>query len=93
MESISNPNERAFSFIPVNQRESKPRTRGITEIRGAYYTPMGKNYLQDIFETMGNYADALKFAGGSFSLMPRPLCILSSSTVTNTTFWFPRAAS
>jgi phosphosulfolactate synthase (CoM biosynthesis protein A) len=71
MESISNSNERAFSFVPVNQRESKPRTRGITEIRGPYYTPLGKNYLQDIFETMGNYVDALKFAGGSFSLMPR----------------------
>ena len=42
MESMSNSNERAFSFIPVNQRESKPRTRGITEIRGPYYTPMGK---------------------------------------------------
>jgi hypothetical protein len=37
MESISNPNERAFSFIPVNQRESIPRTRGVTEIRGPYY--------------------------------------------------------
>jgi len=27
--------------------------------------------LEDIFETMGAYVDALKFAGGSFSLMPR----------------------
>jgi phosphosulfolactate synthase (CoM biosynthesis protein A) len=27
--------------------------------------------LQDIFETMGAYVDVLKFAGGSFSLMPR----------------------
>jgi phosphosulfolactate synthase (CoM biosynthesis protein A) len=32
---------------------------------------MGKRYLQDILETMGVYVDALKFAGGSFSLMPR----------------------
>jgi phosphosulfolactate synthase (CoM biosynthesis protein A) len=32
---------------------------------------MGKRYLQDILETMGAYVDALKFAGGSFSLMPR----------------------
>ena len=71
MENILNSNERAFSFIQVNQRESKPRTRGITEIRGPYYTPIGKNYLQDLFETMGSYVDALKFAGGSFSLMPR----------------------
>jgi phosphosulfolactate synthase (CoM biosynthesis protein A) len=43
----------------------------VTEIRGPYYTPVGKRYLQDIFETMGSYVDALKFAGGSFSLMPR----------------------
>jgi phosphosulfolactate synthase (CoM biosynthesis protein A) len=64
-------NERAFSFVKVNQRQTKPRSSGVTEIRGPYYTPMGKRYLQDILETMGEYVDALKFAGGSFSLMPR----------------------
>src|SRR2546429_9498704 len=32
---------------------------------------MGKRYLADVLETMGAYVDALKFAGGSFSLMPR----------------------
>src|SRR6266446_8228024 len=63
--------ERAFAFLRVNQRPGKPRTRGVTEIRGPYYTPMGKRYLQDILETMGAYVDALKFAGGSFALMPR----------------------
>lgn len=63
--------ERAFSFIRINEREGKPRTRGITEIRGPYYSPMGKRYLEDVLETMGNYVDSLKFAGGSFSLMPR----------------------
>ncbi|MGH2376160.1 MAG: phosphosulfolactate synthase [bacterium] len=62
--------ERAFSFLKVNDRPPKPRTRGITEIRGPYYTPMGTRYLQDVLETMGAYVDALKFAGGSFSLMP-----------------------
>ena len=63
--------ERAFSFLRVNERETKPRSRGITEIRGPYYTPMGKRYLEDVLETMGAYIDVLKFAGGSFSLMPR----------------------
>jgi phosphosulfolactate synthase (CoM biosynthesis protein A) len=63
--------ERAFSFLRVNEREGKPRTRGITEIRGPYYTPMGKRYLEDILETMGVYVDILKFSAGSFSLMPR----------------------
>src|SRR5512142_3112787 len=32
---------------------------------------MGKRYLRDVLETMGAYVDVLKFAGGSFSLMPR----------------------
>src|SRR5215831_5225700 len=63
--------ERGFSFIRTNEREGKPRTRGITEIRGPYYTPMGRRYLEDVLETMGNYVDSLKFAGGSFTLMPR----------------------
>jgi phosphosulfolactate synthase (CoM biosynthesis protein A) len=68
---IEKNDERAFSFLNLNKRQDKPRTRGITEIRGPYYTPMGKRYLQDILDTMGQWVDALKFAGGSFSLMPR----------------------
>ena len=63
--------ERAFPFLRLNHRPSKPRQVGVTEIRGPYYTPMGKRYLQDVLETMGAYVDSLKFAGGSFSLMPR----------------------
>src|SRR5262249_19484210 len=54
----------------VNQRQEKPRVRGVTEIRGPYYTPMGPRYLEDVLETMGRYVDALKFAGGSFTLLP-----------------------
>jgi phosphosulfolactate synthase (CoM biosynthesis protein A) len=63
--------ERGFQFLRMNRRQEKPRSRGITEIRGPYYTPMGTRYLEDVLETMGAYVDALKFAGGSFSLMPR----------------------
>jgi phosphosulfolactate synthase (CoM biosynthesis protein A) len=63
--------KRAFNFLRMNRRDSKPRSHGVTEIRGPYYTPVGVRYLEDIFETMGVYVDALKFAGGSFSLMPR----------------------
>jgi phosphosulfolactate synthase (CoM biosynthesis protein A) len=55
----------------MNERESKPRKRGVTEIRGPYYTVMGKRYLEDVLETMGEYVDILKFAAGSFSLMKR----------------------
>lgn len=63
--------ERAFGFLRMNERQRKPRTQGITEIRGPYYTPMGSRYLQDVLETMGEHIDALKFAGGSFTLMSR----------------------
>ncbi|MGH7626317.1 MAG: phosphosulfolactate synthase [Gemmatimonadaceae bacterium] len=59
-----------FDFLRRNERPDKPRTRGITEIRGPYYTPLGTRALQDILETMGAYVDTLKFAGGSFTLMP-----------------------
>ncbi len=63
--------ERAFSFIPMNHRPPKPRTKGMTEIRGPYYSVMGKRYLSDILETLGDSIDGLKFAGGSFALLPR----------------------
>src|SRR5438067_12533686 len=62
--------ERAFAFLRTNRRDAKPRSRGLTEIRGPYYSPMGKRYLEDVLETMGEYVDSLKFAGGSFVLMP-----------------------
>jgi phosphosulfolactate synthase (CoM biosynthesis protein A) len=63
--------ERAFPKLRINDRQAKHRKRGVTEIRGPYYSTMGKRYLQDVLETMGHYVDVLKFAGGSFSLMPR----------------------
>jgi len=66
---------RAFPFIRLNEREHKPRAQGITEIRGPYYTPLGRRMLEDIFDTVGEYVDALKFAGGSFTLMPRRVLV------------------
>src|SRR6266700_4710932 len=70
MKAKSKPGERSFPFLQINQRESKPRKRGLTEIRGPYYSAYGRRHLEDLFETMGRYIDSLKFAGGSFSLMP-----------------------
>jgi phosphosulfolactate synthase (CoM biosynthesis protein A) len=64
-------NERAFAFLRTNAREDKPRKTGITEIRGPYYSTYGKRHLKDVLETVGEYVDSLKFAGGSFTLMPR----------------------
>ena len=70
MKQESKQPERSFSFLHVNQREAKPRKRGLTEIRGPYYSVVGRRYLEDLLEMMGAYVDSLKFAGGSFTLMP-----------------------
>src|SRR6266516_2972794 len=70
MKRRSKQPERSFAFLRVNERDGKPRTRGLTEIRGPYYSVVGRRYLEDVFETMGAYVDSLKFAGGSFTLMP-----------------------
>jgi phosphosulfolactate synthase (CoM biosynthesis protein A) len=68
------PEATTFEFLRTNTRATKPRRVGLTEIRGPYYSPMGPRYLADVLETMGSYVDSLKFAGGSFTLMPqRPL--------------------
>jgi phosphosulfolactate synthase (CoM biosynthesis protein A) len=68
--SMEHDTERSFGFLHINERGGKPRRTGVTEIRGPYYSPLGKRALLDIFETMGAYVDVLKFAGGSFVLMP-----------------------
>jgi phosphosulfolactate synthase (CoM biosynthesis protein A) len=72
VETLTRPNELAFAFLQSNDRPEKPRSRGVTEIRGPYYSTMGSRYLSDVLETMGTHVDALKFAGGSFTLMPEP---------------------
>jgi phosphosulfolactate synthase (CoM biosynthesis protein A) len=61
---------RSFPFLRINEGKVKPRKRGLTEIRGPYYSVVGRRYLEDLFELMGEYVDSLKVAGGSFSLMP-----------------------
>lgn len=71
MASTETQAERAFAFLRLNERPPKPRNRGVTEIRGPYYTPVGHRYLKDVLEAMGVYIDTLKYAGGSFALMPR----------------------
>jgi len=60
-----------FSFLRSNNLGTKPRSVGLTEIRGPYYSVMGKRYLEDILDIQGDHVDSLKFAGGSFSLLPR----------------------
>src|SRR5947209_8923181 len=70
MKAKSKQGQRSFPFLRINERENKPRKRGLTEIRGPYYSVIGRRYLEDLLETMGAYVDSLKFAGGSFTLMP-----------------------
>jgi phosphosulfolactate synthase (CoM biosynthesis protein A) len=68
---MSEPGKEGFlDFIRSNPRGSKPRTKGLTEIRGPYYSILGPRHLEDVFETAGPYIDALKFAGGSFAVIP-----------------------
>ena len=38
----TNPSEQTLPFLRVNERPPKPRTVGVTEIRGPYYTALGK---------------------------------------------------
>src|SRR5205809_4033745 len=70
MKAKSKQRQRSFPFLRINERESKPLKRGLTEIRGPYYSVVGRRYLEDLFETMGAYVDSLKFAGGSFAVIP-----------------------
>ena len=53
-------NATGYEFLKRNQREEKPRKHGLT----------GRNYFEDLLRTVGNYIDSIKFAGGSFTLMP-----------------------
>lgn len=61
----------ASRWLPaLETRDPKPRRRGLTEIRGPYYTPFGPRMLADVLDTVGDHIDILKFGGGSFLLMP-----------------------
>ncbi|KAK4439292.1 protein HEAT-STRESS-ASSOCIATED 32 [Sesamum alatum] len=59
------------TFFEEEDRPEKPRRFGVTEVRGPHYSLFSQNLLQDVFESMGQFVDGLKFAGGSQSLMPK----------------------
>ena len=54
----------------MNDRDPKPRSRSITEIRGPYYAAVTPTYTKELLEGMGEHVDGYKYAGGSFALMP-----------------------
>ena len=62
--------ERSFSVSASQSTQSQTPDARLTEIRGPYYSVRRTAVLEDLFELMGNYVDSLKFAGGSFALMP-----------------------
>ncbi|CAK9327364.1 unnamed protein product [Citrullus colocynthis] len=59
------------SFDEDEDRPEKPRRCGVTEMRGPHYTLSSQNVIQEIFESVGQFVDGLKFSGGSHSLLPR----------------------
>lgn len=60
----------SFNFVPRAYRPAKPRTRGVTEVRAPYYSTFGTRHLQDVLDVAGQWVDGIKWAGGSFSLVP-----------------------
>ncbi len=63
--------DKTFGFVQIDELESKPRSGGVIEVRGPYYTPVTYGYLKDLLDDWGEYVDGLKFAGGSMRLLRR----------------------
>jgi phosphosulfolactate synthase (CoM biosynthesis protein A) len=61
---------RPFEFIEINAMQPKPRTYGLTEIRGSLYSSLGPTQLSELLSMAGHYVDVFKFAGGAVRLMP-----------------------
>ncbi len=58
---LSNSHETPFSFLPTNKLPTKPnRKKGITEIRGPYYAPVSRTYLDELLSDWGKYVDGIK---------------------------------
>ncbi|KAL6562205.1 Protein HEAT-STRESS-ASSOCIATED 32 [Orobanche gracilis] len=64
-------NYRWKTFFEDEDRPEKPRRYGVTEMRGPHYSLFSQNLLQEVFDSMGQFVDGLKFYGGSHSLMPK----------------------
>ncbi|HEY8474326.1 MAG TPA: phosphosulfolactate synthase [Natronosporangium sp.] len=64
------PPVRAIPSLSLNPRESKPRSTGITEVRGPYYTVVGPRYVEDLFDVAAEWIDWLKVPGPGIALTP-----------------------
>lgn len=63
--------KKAFDFVSLEELPSKPRTKGVIEIRGPYYTSVTYGYLEDLLNDWSEYVDGYKFAGGAMRLLAR----------------------
>lgn len=70
VKTLLEDSDQGLGFIRSNPRPPKPRKLSLTEMRGPYYSAYGTRHLDDVLETVGEHVDGLKFAGGSFALMP-----------------------
>jgi len=70
MESSGSRRERAVPSLTLNSRAHKPRTVGITEVRGQYYTVVGPRHLEDLLEVAGEWIDWIKVPGPGLALTP-----------------------
>ncbi|EKD70657.1 MAG: hypothetical protein ACD_46C00456G0003 [uncultured bacterium] len=66
---MSNHYQRSFNFVDLKHLPPKPRTCGITEIRGPYYEAFTVRQFESLLQTWGYYIDGLKFAGGVQALL------------------------
>jgi 2-methylcitrate dehydratase MmgE/PrpD-like protein/(2R)-phospho-3-sulfolactate synthase (ComA) len=57
--------------LPVQYAPERIQRADVAEPSSKSDSPMGKRYLEDILETMSYCIDSVKFAGGSFTLVPR----------------------
>jgi len=60
---------KAFEFVKLYELPPKPRSTGLIEVRGPYYSSVTVGYLEDLLDDWGEYFDGYKFAGGSMRLL------------------------
>jgi len=69
--SDTRENSAPAPLVQTNELSSKPRSVGLTEVRGPYYSSFGPAYLDDLLRAAGAYVDWLKVPGPALQLLPR----------------------
>jgi phosphosulfolactate synthase (CoM biosynthesis protein A) len=63
--------DRTLPFLRQNELSRRPRTIGLTEVRGPYYSIIGPRALADLLDVAGPYIDWFKIPGPGIALLPR----------------------